>query len=51
MKRQHVIGDFTLTFRDDGHLVDWRCSRDNIVVNGVEVPSWVEERRHGVSGT
>ena len=50
MERQPVISDIILTFRYDGHLVDWRCSQDNVVVNGVEVPSWVQERRHGVSG-
>ena len=50
MERQHMIGDITLRFRYNGHLVDWRSSRETVVLNGVEVPSWVEERRHGVSG-
>lgn len=50
MERQHVIGDIILQFRYDGHLVDWRSSRETVVLNGVEVPSWVQERRHGVSG-
>jgi hypothetical protein len=44
----HRIGNIVLRYPRQGQLVDWQWSQETVVMDGVEVPTWVEERRHGV---
>jgi hypothetical protein len=50
MERPGVLGDAVITFRHKGQLVDWQVSHERVEMNGVQVPVWVKERRHGVGG-
>jgi hypothetical protein len=50
VERESRIGDPVMKFRYKGHAVDLQFSRETVVLDGVNVPSWVQERRHGVGG-
>lgn len=45
-----MIGPPTMVFRYKGQRVDWTFSPEKVELDGVEVPAWVKERRHGVEG-
>ncbi|MEV3905507.1 hypothetical protein AB0K11_24585 [Mycobacterium sp. NPDC050551] len=47
---EHRLGNVILQMRYRGQLVDWQFSQETVVMDGVDVPSWVQERRHGVGG-
>jgi hypothetical protein len=44
------IGNPVLQMRYRGQLVDWQFSPETVELAGVAVPTWVQERRHGVGG-
>lgn len=50
MKRRSMIGNPVLVFRYRGQLIDWEFSPEMVDMNGVQVPTWAKERRHGVDG-
>jgi hypothetical protein len=45
-----MIGNAVIRFRYRGQLVDWQFAQETVEMNGVQVPVWAEERRHGVGG-
>jgi hypothetical protein len=44
------IAPVILSFRHKGQLTDWQWSSKQEVINGVKVPMWITQRRHGVGG-
>ncbi|BBX25395.1 hypothetical protein [Mycolicibacterium alvei] len=50
MDRPSMIGAPVFRFRYKGQLVDWEFSSETVEFNGVPVPKWATERRHGVGG-
>lgn len=50
MDRPSVLGNAIIQFRHRGQLIDWQFSHETVEMDGVEVPTWVKERRHGVGG-
>lgn len=45
-----MIGPATVRFGWQGMVTDWGFSPDSVMLGGVEVPAWISQRRHGVSG-
>lgn len=44
------IGHPIVSFRYQGQLMGWQWSSEHEVIDGVEVPSWITQRRYGVGG-
>jgi hypothetical protein len=47
---ESISGPLAVTFRHQGHVIDWRCSLENVELDGIAVPKWIEHHRHGISG-